>query len=287
MKNLVAGVDIGGTHVTVCLVDIASGHLLKETYSRISIDPSMDKKAVIQTWASVIKESFDKAQLDVGKVGIAMPGPFDYEKGISYIKGLHKYESLYGENVKDLLGAALQIAPSQVRMINDASAYLLGEMNCGAGAGLKNLVGITLGTGLGSAAYYNNQLEEGDLYCTDFGGGKAEDFISARWLLKNYEAQTGEKLHGVKELAIRVDNDDAAKELFKTFGQNLGKVLVQRYRIQSPEMIIVGGNISKAWDVFMPEVNQTIGLLGNSFNIRPAQLGEDAALIGASYLHAS
>ena len=287
MKNLIAGVDIGGTHVTVCLVDIESGKLFKESYARITIDPSMDKNAVIQTWASVIKESFAKAQLPIGKVGIAMPGPFDYEKGISYIKGLHKYESLYGENVKELLGIALQMAPAQVRMINDASAYLLGEMNCGAGTGFSNLVGITLGTGLGSAAFYNNQLEEGDLYCTDFDGGKAEDFISARWLLKSYEMQTGEKLKGVKELALRNEKDAVAKKLFQTFGQNLGKVLVQRYSIQSPEIIIVGGNISKAWDAFIPETNKTIEMSSKSFNLRPAILGEEAALIGASYLHAS
>lgn len=287
MKNLIAGVDIGGTHVTVCLVDIESGKLLKESYARISIDPSIDKNAVIQTWALVIKESFDKAQLSVSKVGIAMPGPFDYEKGISYIKGLHKYESLYGENVKELLGTALQVAPSQLRMINDASAYLLGELNCGAGTGYGNLVGITLGTGLGSAAFYNNQLEDGDLYCTDFGGGKAEDFISARWLLKNYEKKTGVCLNGVKELAIRVEKDAIARDLFQTFGQNLGKVLVQKYSTQSPEIIILGGNISKAWDAFIPEANKIIEMSGNSFNLRPAQLGEEAALIGASYLHAS
>ena len=285
MEKLVAGVDIGGTHVTVCLVDTINGRLLNDTYVRIGIDPSMGKEAVINAWASVIGQSFNKAQLPVGQVGIAMPGPFDYENGISYIKGLHKYESLYGENVKALLSEELGISASQIKMMNDASAYLLGEMNCGAGAGFKNLVGITLGTGLGSAAYYNNQLEDGDLYCTEFNGNKAEDFISARWLLKDYESRTGEKLGGVKELAFRVETDAIAKQVFQHFGQNLGRVLVQRYSAQSPEIIIFGGNISKAWDAFIPEAMAVVRAAGKTFSMRPAQLGEDAALIGASYLH--
>lgn len=284
-ENIVAGVDIGGTHVTVCLVNIGNGKLQKETYTRTDIDAYGHKKQIIQTWAAIIKESFTKAQLPVGKIGIAMPGPFDYEKGICYIKGLDKYESLYGENVKTLLGAELNIASTQIRMINDASAYLLGEMNCGAGMGCKNLVGITLGTGLGSAAFFNNALEEGDLYCTDYNGGKAEDFISARWLLKHYEQRNGEKLDGVKELALRVGEDAIAKEAFEIFGLHLGQVLVQRYGVQSPELIIVGGNISKAWNAFIPAVKKAIALAGLSVNLKLAQLGEEAALIGASYLH--
>ena len=78
-ENIVAGVDIGGTHVTVCLVNIGNGKLQKENYTRTGIDASRHKKQIIQTWAATIKESFTKAQLPVGKIGIAMPGPFDYE----------------------------------------------------------------------------------------------------------------------------------------------------------------------------------------------------------------
>ncbi|HRP57404.1 hypothetical protein, partial [Agriterribacter sp.] len=65
-------------------------------------------------------------------MGIAMPGPFDYEKGISYITGLHKYEYLYGLNVKELLAAELNIPLGNIRMMNDAAAYLAGELKAGA-----------------------------------------------------------------------------------------------------------------------------------------------------------
>jgi len=284
MKNIVAGVDIGGTHVTVSLVDISNGELLPDTRTRISINPSMAKEDVIDAWASVIQESFEKGNLPVGKIGIAMPGPFDYEKGISYIKGLHKYENLYGENVKALLGTALSIEPDDILMINDASAYLMGEKNCGAGAGYSNLVGVTLGTGLGSAAYYNNQLEDGDLYCTEYKEAYAEDYLSARWLLGAWEKETGDKLKGVKELAEKALNDTKVQSLFETFGDNLGNVLAKRYAKQNPEVVVIGGNIAKAWNLFIPAAKSALQKEGCAFELKQARLGEEAALVGASYL---
>lgn len=284
MENIVAGVDIGGTHVTVCLVDISKGELLQHTRTRISIDPSMNKEDVIKAWSGVIQDSFEKGNLPIGKVGIAMPGPFDYEKGISLIKGLEKYESLYGENVKTLLSAQLGIEPADILMINDASAFLVGEWSCGAGKGYKNWVGITLGTGLGSAAYYNNKLEEGDLYCFDYKDAKAEDYLSARWLLGTYEKHTGIKLEGVKELAEKAASETIAQQVFCAFGHNLGNVLVKRYNRQNPEVVVIGGNIAKAWAAFIPSAIKALEQAGKTIELKPAQLGEDAALIGASYL---
>ncbi|HEX2535813.1 MAG TPA: ROK family protein, partial [Chitinophagaceae bacterium] len=199
-------------------------------------------------------------------------------------KGLYKYESLYRENVKNLLGAALGIAPDAIRMTNDASAFLMGERFCGAGAGHRNIVGITLGTGVGSAAYYNDCLEEGDLYRTDFERGKAEDYLSARWLLKMYEQKTGVTVNGVREMAERVPEDPAACQLFDLYGRNLGRVLAQRYARQGPEVVIVGGNIAKAWSAFIPAATEELEKAGQSFNLKPSLLGEDAALIGAAFL---
>lgn len=278
---MIAGVDIGGTHITVCLVDKARSEFHRQTYTRIHMDPFLGKEAVIQTWARVIQESFGKAQLPVGQIGIAMPGPFDYEKGISYIKGLNKYESLYGENVKVLLAQALAILPSQISMINDASAYLLGELHAGAGRGYKNVVGVTLGTGLGSASFYNNMLEDGDLYATAYAGGKAEDLVSVNWLLRTYKEKTGERVAGVKELADKVGGDTVARQLFEEYGRNLGAVLALRYREQSPEVVIIGGNIAKAWDLFIPAAMASLRAAGQNFALKPALLGEDAALMGA------
>ncbi len=222
--------------------------------------------------------------MPVGKTGIAMPGPFDYKNGISYITGLHKYENLYGQNVKKLLGSELNIAADDIRLINDASAYLYGEVNHGAGKGFTNLAGITLGTGLGSASWYNETIHEGDLWSMPYQSIRAENFVCARWLLGEYEKRTGEKLSGVKYIAERVDIDETARKLFWEFGRNLGEVLCLRYMEQSPEVIVVGGNIAKAWKSFIPAVQNVFRQNQFSAKLEPARLGENAALIGASCL---
>ncbi|MGZ5253057.1 MAG: ROK family protein [Flavitalea sp.] len=284
MKELIAGVDIGGTHISVCLVDLKSGELIESTFTRSSMDPVLDKERIIKDWADPIRQSFDKAGLPVGNIGIAMPGPFDYEKGISLIKDLHKYESLYGENVKILLADQLGIEPSQILMLNDASAFLLGELNGGAGRGFTNAVGITLGTGLGSAGFQNGKIEDGDLWCYPWKEQRAEDQVCARWMINAYEEQTGEKVEGVKSIAFRYETDPVAKNLFRELGINLADILIARYSGQSPDCIVIGGNISRAWDYFIPDLKRR--MVENNFptDIRQATLGEKAALIGAAFL---
>ena len=284
MENLITGVDIGGTHITVCLVDIDKSNVIAESSSRAHIDTSLDKDSIIRSWASVITEAHEKINRPIHKIGIAMPGPFDYENGISLIKGLYKYESLYGLNVKELLADELNISPRSIKLVNDASAYLLGEKEAGAAKEFNNIVAITLGTGLGSAAYYNGSLEEGDLYCTDFETGKCEDYASARWLINEYEKVSGKKAPNVKQIADLCANDKNAKIVFEKFGNNLYRILHNRYILQSPEVVIIGGNIAKAWQHFIHSVMDAMKKAGFKFELKPAELGEEAALIGAASL---
>lgn len=284
MNEIIAGVDIGGTHITVSLVDIYKGELMESTLVREHLDPSLDKEKIIEIWAKAIREAFEKGGLEVGRIGIAMPGPFDYEKGISYIQGLHKYEQLYGANVKELLACELGIPESDILMINDASAFLLGEFHCGAGKHNENLVGITLGTGLGSASMINGEIIEGDLYKMPFKDSRAEDHVCARWLVNTFEKMTGDRVNGVKSIAHRCPTDESARDLFLRFGQNLGEVLAARYSEQSPHLVVIGGNISRAWSCFIPAAEGVLSAKGFTGKLVHAELGEEAALIGASYL---
>lgn len=284
MDEIIAGVDIGGTHITVSLVDIYKGELMESTVVREHLDPTLEKESIIQIWAKAIREAFEKGGLEVGRMGIAMPGPFDYEKGISYIQGLHKYEQLYGYNVKELLAHELGVRTSDIRMINDASAFLLGEYHCGAGRLADNLVGITLGTGLGSASWFNDRIVEGDLYNMPYKDSRAEDHVCARWLINSFEKLTGERVNGVKSIALRCPADKQARELFINFGRNLGEVIAARFTGQAPSLVIIGGNIARAWSCFIPAAQEALIEKGFPGKLKQAELGEEAALIGASYL---
>lgn len=284
MQKIVAGVDIGGTHITVCLVDVEKRILIKNSLVREHVDSSMSKPKIINAWGNALRECYRKTGCTVNRIGVAMPGPFDYANGVSFIKDLHKFENLYGENIKELLAGDLDIAPDNLAFVNDASAYLLGELNCGAGVGYKNLAGITLGTGLGSASFYKNQIHEGELYKMPYKKGCAEDYISARWLISNFEINSNTKVFNVKMIADQFKDDTHCRKVFTEFGENLGEVLLNWIKPSSPEVIIIGGNISLAWDCFIPSVKNVFSKNSITTTLKKAQLGESAALIGGASL---
>lgn len=279
--NLVAGADIGGSHITAGLVDIDNRKLIDASVVRKHINPAANSDVIIREWCDAILGCHKAVGSTIGQIGIAMPGPFDYTNGISYIKGLHKYENLYGLNVKGMMAEQLQVEAARINFKNDAQAFMAGELFCGCAVGYNNVVGITLGTGLGSATYYNNEHKEGDLYCMPFREGKAEDYISSRWFVFEYERLTGNTVKGVKELADRMHADPHAARLFETFGATLAEVLLLRYQRQNPEIIFIGGNIVNAWDCFIPSAVKYLNEHNSGIKLTKAILGETAALIGA------
>ena len=280
----VLGIDIGGSHISACMVNLDSASFLRETEVHVKVDPSGSAESLTGAWAAAIKESFAKAHEPIGYIGIAMPGPFDYEEGISLITGLHKFESLYGLNVKELLAQELGISPENIRFINDASAFLLGEVKGGAGKGFANAAGITLGTGLGSAGYFLHTLQDGDLWCTPFKASRAEDYLCSRWVVQEYKRLSGKTISGVKDLMHQDHRDEHAKQVFDVFGRNLGEVLLMKYPPSIQDVVVIGGNIAKAWDCFMPAAQQYLRSQGATMNLLPALLGEDAAIMGAACL---
>jgi glucokinase len=287
MENIVIGIDIGGSHISVCMVDTGKAEWLDHSFVRVKVDPHGSARNIIETWAAAIASCMKQVPLSHYRIGIAMPGPFDYAKGISLITGLHKFESLYGLNVKQLLAQQLGIPVEHIRMVNDASAFLLGEVMCGAGKGHSRAAGVTLGTGLGSAGFFEDAIRDGDLWCTDFKSARAEDYLCSRWFVQEYEAlgrADSKTINGVKDLAPLFHTDPEVRSLFTTFGRHLAEVLLMKYPPAIQDVIIVGGNITKAWDLFIPATLDWCREQGVELNIRPALLGENAAVAGAAFL---
>ena len=280
----VLGIDIGGSHISACMVDLQSASFIRESSVHAKVDPNGTAEQLIEAWATAIRKSFAKAGEKVSLIGIAMPGPFEYDKGISLIKGLHKFEGLYGLNVKELLAAVLQLSADHIRFINDASAFLLGEVMGGAGKGFANAAGVTLGTGLGSAGYFSHQIHDGDLWCTPFRESRAEDYLCSRWVVNEYYRLTGKNIHGVKDLMEHYHSDEMAQQLFAVFGQHLAEVLLMKFPPSLQDVVVIGGNIAKAWDCFIPSALAYFESRDVHMNLQPAMLGEDAAIMGAACL---
>ncbi|WP_315823985.1 ROK family protein [Paraflavitalea speifideaquila] len=228
-ERQVAGIDIGGSHISVCMVDLGLAALQEPYAVRAKCDPHGSAGEIIDCWANAIEASFAQVSVAEKYIGIAMPGPFDYEEGISYITGLHKFESLHGLNVKKMLADRLHIPVSHIKMVNDASAFLLGEVKGGAGKGYQQAAGITLGTGLGSAGFFNGVIHDGDLWSTEFKDARAEDYLCSRWFVQEYARVSGQSVEGVKDLIALYEQDGHVRALFNHFGQHLADVLLLKY----------------------------------------------------------
>ncbi|MEO6637791.1 MAG: hypothetical protein ABIN25_05920, partial [Ginsengibacter sp.] len=91
----VTGVDIGGSHITAGIVDLKSRRLAKDSLIRRHVNSKGSAEEILDAWAKVIGQLFSSYPFIQKKVGIAMPGPFDYKKGISLVQGVDKFESLF------------------------------------------------------------------------------------------------------------------------------------------------------------------------------------------------
>lgn len=280
-QHTVVGIDIGGSHITAALVDLHRRAVLPRSAVRLKVDPHASAAEIIGVWTSAIGQA--QAGGNKLKVGIAMPGPFDYEKGISLIRQQNKYDALYGLPVKDMLADSLSCTPEDVRMNNDAACFLQGEAFGGAVSSFEHCVGLTLGTGLGSAVCRRGEAENLDLWCVPYREGMAEDYLSTRWFTGRYEALTGKKVHGVKELAGSTSHDAYARQVFEEFSGHLSGFLQYVMEREGPQAIVLGGNISHAYALFAKAVENT-QLQFPAVRIFRASLGEDAAVLGAASL---
>ncbi|WP_207421530.1 ROK family protein [Desertivirga brevis] len=283
-NSIVMGVDIGGSHITAALVDLETRRVLKNTWTRNNVNSHDEVDEIIESWTVAIKDAFNSLKINITKVGIGMPGPFDYENGVCFVKNQDKYDSLYGLNIKNLLASALGTSPDKIRFMNDAACFLQGEAFGGAGKGFSRIIGLTLGTGLGSSVYADNIATDADRWNAPFKDSIAEDYLSTRWFIKQYKELSGNLVTDVKALVTLAESDPVAAEVFNLFGENLGVFLNEFIEAESPEAIILGGNIANAYHLFKDSLKNSIKGEFSTIPVFQALLGEEAALLGASSL---
>lgn len=205
--------------------------------------------------------------------------------GVSYISGQDKYEAFYQKNVKQLLADYLKIDQSQIRLNNDAACFLNGEFFKNMLKGFDTAIGLTLGTGLGSASIANGKAYDADFWKATFKNGIVEDYISTRWFVKRFYELTGHSVKDVKELIENHNMDGSFHEMMKEFSKSLGDILLLMLKKYQAEMIIFGGNIAKANTFFMPHLKEKMKENGLAdIPIKLSKLGENAALFGAAML---
>jgi glucokinase len=293
-QNLAIGVDIGGSHISCAAVDLKSFRVLHETRIEKAVDNKAEASQIIGVWVQALSEVIEKIPENSLKgIGFGMPGPFDYVKGISYIRGVAKYEKLYGCNVKNAISDDLNFHDNfPVRFMNDVSTFAVGEALVGKAAKAERSMSITLGTGFGSAFIANRiPIVDGSevpklgcVYHLPYGDNIADDYFSTRWFIGRYKKLTGRELKGVKEFAELAGTNKVVMDLFAEFGTNLGIFLAPWLKRFRAEIVVVGGNISHAYNLFGDIFENSLKKEGCNCKVALSELKEDAAFIGAAYL---
>jgi len=279
-SNFVVASDIGGTHITSAVVDINTWQILEDTISRCRVNSRSDAKSIFYSWNSSITAAIKGCGASISKLGIAMPGPFDYENGISLMKNQDKYDALYKVNVSNGILDTLDMA-KEIRFINDAAAFLQGEIFAGNLQQKERILGITLGTGLGSAVWNNNEKAfDADLWNAPYKDSIFEEFLVTRWLTKRFAELSGQQEDGFKAIITKHQGTVHFEDLMKEYAKALYDFLHYFSSKHESKTFVIGGNIAKAWEL-ITSYNLKIT---EEFEIHTGQYAEKAAIIGAASL---
>jgi glucokinase len=309
----VLAVDLGGTKTIVAVV-LPTGKIISRRYYLTLADEGT--RAVINRLSSAINQSIAQARLkntELIGIGIAAAGILDTRKGIvttsPNLPGWHNVQ------LRDVIAARSGLA---TYLINDASAAALGEHRFGAGRGFDNLLYLTVSTGIGGGIIINGELYSGadgcagelghmtieadgpQCHCGNFGCLEA---MASGWAIAK-EAVTrinqGEKSSIIELVDSRLENitaetvaaaarggDRLACDIVAKAANYLGIGLANMVNIFNPELIVIGGGLSKMGNMLLNPAQRVIKerafrLPAQTVRIVRARLGSNAGIIGAA-----
>ena len=307
------GIDLGGTLAKVGIVN-ERGRVLAKTSLRTL---AYRKKDLInEIIVSIIKlvSSRRIKRNEIGGIGVGLPGLIDSKRGIvRYLVNISGWKNVH---FKKIFEQKLNI---KTYIDNDVNVMTLGELYHGAGRGVKNMVCITLGTGVGGGIVINGKLYRGkDLVAGEIGhipinedgpkcncGGTAciESYAGNRYLMNKLKNDLKKnpsvlkKLYRVKHMSPPLALVDKAARMGDKFsirfweevGLKLGTMLTGVVNLLNPEKIVIGGGVANAVRFIMVPIKKTINkramkIQRKRVKIVRAGLGKDAGMIGAAVL---
>ncbi|TDS13200.1 ROK family protein [Sphingobacterium paludis] len=258
-SSIIVCLDIGGSHIAAASLRAEGGQYFPLNEARGDVDSGESRERILQQWDTVIRQVWDEENQHIAALLIAMPGPFDYVRGICLMDGMHKYQALLHMDVKSYLSASYGISADAVRFVNDAEAFLWGELYHHQ-LQEKRIVGLTLGTGLGSALYGHGEVKDLNFGSATFREGIAEDYISTRGMLAFLKRRGVRQLPHVKALLEAEDLVAERVAAFNYLSDALLDFLRQHILPLQTDGIVFGGNIAKAHRWFLPAIEEELQL---------------------------
>ena len=272
--NMKIGVDLGGTNIRAGLMD--GTELIRK--EKVSCPAQGSESEVIEAVAGLIGKLVSE---DVDAIGIGVPSVVDTAKGIVY--NVANIPSWVEVHLKDILEERFGIP---VFINNDSNCFTLGESRFGAGKEYRDMVGVTLGTGVGSGIMIGGHLYEGrnagagEIGCLAYRDKDFESYCSTPFFVSHNTSGAG--------LAARAEAGDAeAIALWDEFGGHIGELVKAILFAYDPEAIVFGGGIAAGHPHFEKAMRRTIETFpyetGKDVKIFFSDNG-DMAIYGASEL---
>lgn len=269
--------DIGGSKINAGI--FKGGKIVQSKIHKFNSKLSSDD--ILAYIISCINEIKDH---DVVGIAIGVPSIVDLEQGII----------IDAVNIKAWKHMPLKASLEQhfnlpVYINNDVNCFTFGEHLSGAGKGYSDIVGICIGTGIGSALVFNNDLytghncSAGEIGCINYLSGTFDEYCGGVFFTEHY-GKSGSQLF---QQAIK--GDTFAIEAFETYGQHLGEAISQLLLFFDPKLIVIGGSITESFDFFIGTVWEKLANFPYQNVIKNLHIEksrqQDSALLGAANLY--
>jgi glucokinase len=274
-EEAIVGVDLGGTQVRAGKV--RAGELVCHEARRIS---SRERQEVVLAEIfEVVDQVFDEG---VAGIGCGVPSLVDAETGI--VRTVMNIPSWREVHLKDELERRYGV-PAYID--NDANAFAVGELYFGKGRDRRNMVGMTLGTGLGTGIIIDGRLYHG------VNGGAGEiglipyrDHTIEQYCGGEFFQRTG--VGGEEVFRRAQDGDPEALRIYHEYGFELGVAVLAALYAYDPELIVFGGSISRAFPLFERGMRERLATYAYPHTLERLEIArseiEHAAILGAAAL---
>lgn len=290
-KKVIIGIDIGGTKIMIGA--ITQDGTIQGTPIKFPTNSSDPSETIINRIVRTVEELLENLNLyisDVIGIGIGSTGPLDIELGM-----ILDCPQLPTMNYFPLREIIEEHFPVPVFMNNDANCLIYAETIFGTAKGMKNVLGFTLGTGIGCAIILDGKIingatgNAGEVWTSPYGVNIIEDFISGQGVKNIYKSITGKQKSSLEILKLTESGDKNALETWKIFGEHLSVPVSWAINLIDPEVVILGGSIANAHPYFLPHLekklsSQICSVPASKTKIYLSKLGDYAGFIGAACL---
>jgi glucokinase len=288
---LALGIDIGGSKIMTGIVD-REGNIIGKTITipTMANEPPPQILNRIYDAVEVVLMSAKLQRDHLSGIGLGVPGPLDIKNG--RILDPWQLPTLQNFAIVKEFEKRYQIP---VIMDNDANCFSLGESYFGAGKASRVIIGFTLGTGLGCGIVINRKIYQGahelagEVWISPYGDGIIEDKISGKGLESIHRARTGQNSAPRNIFESAGKNDCDALQSWVEFGKHLAYGIAWSVNLLDPDMVILGGSLSKGFNYFAPTMEEHLrkwinAIQAQEIAVVKAGLAEHGGMVGAACL---